>query len=95
MCDRPSNSDQDFCDDVSVFLPILSRPPCRHSSPSNNPPSSTVQIDDELCDKNENQLSNSQISLCDWLNDTLSSKKTEAAARLSKIAPVLRAGVKK
>jgi len=67
MCDRPSNSDQDFCDD----------------------------IDDELCDKNENKLSNSQISLCDWLNDTLSSKKTEAAARLSKIAPVLRAGVKK
>lgn len=63
--------------------------------PLTNPPSSTVQIDDELCDKNENKLSNSQISLCDWLNDTLSSKKTEAAARLSKIAPVLRAGVKK
>jgi len=67
MCDGPSNSDQDFCDD----------------------------IDNELCDKNENKLSNSQISLCDWLDDVLSSKKTEAAARLSKIAPVLRAGVKK
>ncbi|EJK76341.1 hypothetical protein THAOC_01900, partial [Thalassiosira oceanica] len=49
-------------------------------------------IGDELCDFSDNKLTNSQIDLCDWLKDDLSSKreKAEAAASLFKIAPMLR-----
>merc|ERR1712232_851177 len=70
QCDGPSNSDEDFCDDIG----------------------------DELCDFSDNKLTNSQIDLCDWLKDDLSSKreKAEAAASLFKIAPMLRTvGLKK
>lgn len=93
--DSNTNQIDDFCDWLDVNNKSFSNRDyflgmC--DGPNRQDRNFCRDIDNELCGRNGNQLSNTQKDLCDWLiDDDSSSKKAEAAASLSKFAPMLRA----
>lgn len=96
ICKNPDTDDiDDFCDWLESNSKSFSNRDYfegQCDGPSNSDKDFCDDIGDELCDFSDNKLTNSQIDLCDWLKDDLSSKreKAEAAASLFKIAPMLR-----
>jgi len=95
ICKNPdTNQIDDFCDWLESNSKSFSNREYfmgQCDGPSNSDKNFCRDMGRELCDLSNNKLTSRQIDLCDWLDDTLSSQKAEAAASLFKIAPMLRA----